>query len=174
VTTVFELFSSNFKLKKAYSLVGWLFLLVVWQAHHAAFAFRDAMHGSLPLHCHDLRLIEPRFIPYRLARLSHYNFDLPLLVELWLTVSTKQHLRAERLWLILHRLLLCNESLRYPLRSLHIDDLLPHLDKRVSMLASVLEHLLVLQFLLLHLVELVLLEHSLLQFKLLLLLRSRH
>lgn len=115
------------------------------------------MHGSLPLHCHDLWLIEPCFVPDRLAGLPHNNFYLPLLVNMVLAISTKQHLRTERLRLVLHRLLRCNEGLRDALGSLHINDLLAHLNKRVCMLIAVLKHLLVLQFLLLHLVELILL-----------------
>ena len=163
---VFKWFSKQISDIWPYSLVRLFFLLIVWYTQHSTPSLCNAKSLRLPLHRNHIWQFHSSLVPHRFARLTHYNFDLFLLIAEVSAASAEQDLRSECLRLVWHLLLLHIVTLRDPLMVMMTYDLLADLDERTCILVAVMNHLLVLKFLLLHLVELVLLKHPLLNFEL--------
>jgi hypothetical protein len=163
---VFKWFSKQISHIWTYSLVRLFLLLIIGYAQHSTPSLCNAKSLRLPLHRNHIWQFHSSLVPHRFARLTHYNFDLFLLIAEVSTVSAEQDLRSECLRLVWHLLLRHIVPLRDSLREMGTYDLLADLNERTCILVALMNHLLVLKFLLLHLVELVLLKHPLLKFEL--------
>lgn len=131
-------------------MISFLFLLIIRYAHHPAPSLCDTHRLWLSLDCHYIWLLNISFVPHWLARLAHHNLDFFLLIAEISTASAQQNLRPECLRLVRH-LLLRGIVPQWNALLVYVNDLLTDLDEWTHVLVSVLYHLLILLFLLLHL-----------------------